>query len=189
MSFQQAKKDTLSRPDKSYIGGVDARIKPLCDKLNSLKDYYTTSSCSGRVLLMIQKKQKDRELFLWVAHGEITLDELKEELNKILKKRKHKKLVVKFKLDPCILHVACNSLEDADKLLKKAQLAGWKRNGIISLGRKIVVELNCTERLEFPIITGSKLLVGDEFLKMIVEESNRKLNESWQKIERLKKLF
>lgn len=187
MSFQQAKKDTLSRPDKSYIGGVDAKIKSLCDKINSREDYYTTSSCSGRVLVMIQKKQKDRELFLWISHSEISLDELKEEINKILNKKK--KEVIKFKLDPCILHVACETLEDADKLLKKAQLAGWKRNGIISLGRKIIVELNCTERLEFPLIKNSKLLVDDEFLNRVVEESNRKLNESWKKIEKLSRFL
>ncbi|VVB79923.1 tRNA(Phe) 7-((3-amino-3-carboxypropyl)-4-demethyl wyosine(37)-N(4))-methyltransferase 1 [uncultured archaeon] len=187
MSFQQAKKDTLARPDKSYIGGVDIKIKPLCDKLNSLENYYTTSSCSGRVLIMIQKKQKDRELFLWISHSEISLNELKEEIYKITKKRKHKKLIVKFKLDPCIIHVACKTLEDADKLLKKAQLAGWKKNGIITLGKKIIVELNSTERLEFPLIHNHKLLVGEDLLKLIVEESNRKLNDSWLKIGKLTK--
>lgn len=187
MTFQQAKRDTLSRPDKSYIGGVDVKIKPLCDKLNSLENYYTTSSCSGRVLLMIEKKQKDRELFYWVAHDEITLCELKEEICKVVKKRKHKKLIVKFKLDPCILHVACKSLEDADKLLKKAQLAGWKKSGLLSMGKKIILELNSTERLEFPVIHSSKILVNDDFLKLVVEESNRKMGESWKKIDKLTK--
>jgi tRNA wybutosine-synthesizing protein 3 len=240
-SFQQAKKDTLARPDKSFIGGIDSRIKKLCDKINTLENYYTTSSCSGRVVIMVEKKQKDRELFLFMSHDKISFEELKKELMKISKKSSFAKIssfennvnsktnfnlnnkiklinnfksvrnlselrdssykfvaskisnnfnknsIVKFKLDPCVLHVACESLEDADKLLKKAQLAGWKRNGIISLGRKIVVELNSTEKLEFPIVQNGKILVDDKFLKLIVEESNKKLEIGWEKIRKLGK--
>lgn len=220
--FQQSKNDTLSRPDKSYIGGIDVRIKKLCDKINSLENYYTTSSCSGRIVIMVEKKQKDRELFLFMSHEKISLNELKKELARITKKsgfakissfenninskkinlvdqdlsrssvinnklKFNKNSIIKFKLDPCILHIACESLEDADKLLKKAQLAGWKRNGIISIGRKIVVELNSTEKLEFPIVKNGKILVDDGFLKLIVEESNKKLELSWKKIEKLEK--
>ncbi|MBS3094253.1 hypothetical protein J4474_01170 [Candidatus Pacearchaeota archaeon] len=188
-SFLQSKKDTLSRPDKSFIGGVDAEIKPLCDKINSLKNYYTTSSCSGRVVIMIEKKQKDRESFLDIFHSEISLREIKSELMAIVKNRKHKKSLVKFKMDPCILHVACRTLEDADKLLKKAQFVGWKKSGLLSLGKKIILELNSTERLEFPIIKSSKILVGDEFLEIVVEEANRKINDSWLKIRKLEKLI
>jgi len=186
-AFQQSKKDTLSRPDKSFIGGVDAKIKPLCDQINSLNNFYTTSSCSGRVVIMVEKKQKDRELFLEVFHDEISSRELKSQLAEILKSKKHKKSLVKFKLEPCILHVACQNLVDADKLLKKAQFCGWKKSGLLTLGKKIILELNSTERLEFPIIKNSKILVGDEFLEIVVEESNRKLNDSWKKIEKLEK--
>jgi tRNA wybutosine-synthesizing protein 3 len=186
-SFQQSKENILSRPDKSFIGGIDARIKKLCDKINSLENYYTTSSCSGRIVVMVEKKQKDRELFLFMSHDEISFSELKKELAKILKNKKNKKEIIKFKLDPCILHVACETLEDADILLKKAQLSGWKRNGVISLGRKIVVELNSTEKLEFPILKNGKILVDDDFLKLIIQESNKKLKLGWEKIEKLEK--
>ena len=45
-SFEQRKKDVLNKEDKSSIGGVDSKIKSLCDKINSLDGVYTTSGWS-----------------------------------------------------------------------------------------------------------------------------------------------
>lgn len=185
--FTQTKTDTLKRIDKSFKGSWDKYILKLCQKINSAECYYTTSSCSGRIVVMVEKKQKDRELFLFMSHEKINFGELKKELEKIIVK--DKKNPIKFKVDPCILHIACKNLDDADKLLKKAQLSGWKRNGIISLGRKIIVEINSTEKLEFPIINTGKILVDEKFLKLIVDESNKKLEICWEKIEKLEKFF
>ena len=50
--FSQRKKDVLLKSDKSSIGNVDEKISSLCNKINSKEDFYTTSSCSGRILLM-----------------------------------------------------------------------------------------------------------------------------------------
>ena len=44
--FQKRKQDVLSKIDKSFIGKWDEKIVLLCDKINSLENYYTTSSCS-----------------------------------------------------------------------------------------------------------------------------------------------
>jgi len=177
-SFLQSKKDTLSRPDKSFIGGVDAEIKPLCDKINSLKNYYTTSSCSGRVVIMIEKKQKDRESFLDIFHSEISLREIKSELMAIVKNRKHKKSLVKFKMDPCILHVACRTLEDADKLLKKAQFVGWKKSGLLSLGKKIILELKGSLQ---KILTGAK--INSEALEALINLGYKRAEADIKKIQ------
>ncbi|CBZ54144.1 conserved hypothetical protein [Neospora caninum Liverpool] len=40
------------RRDKSKKGSVDEEIRPLLDAVNSLKNFYTASSCAGRVLLV-----------------------------------------------------------------------------------------------------------------------------------------
>ncbi len=185
--FLQAKTDTLKRIDKSYKGSWDKHILKLCNKINFLSNYYTTSSCSGRVVVMVEQRQKDRELFLFTSHEKINFLELKVELEKIV--LRNKKDLIKFKFDPCILHVACKNLENADKLLKKSQLAGWKRNGIISSVKRIIVELNSTEKLEFPVIKNGKILVGDEFLKLVVEKSNKKFKLNWEKISKFEKLI
>jgi len=82
-SFFQAKKDALSRKDKSFIGNIDGKIKNLCEKINSLEDYFTTSSCSGRIVLMLDEDKKASGLFLKVWHEKINFEELKKELERI----------------------------------------------------------------------------------------------------------
>ena len=51
MAFDNEKKTYLPKADKSKKGDLDTKIIPLLNKFNSLPDYYTTSSCSGRVYI------------------------------------------------------------------------------------------------------------------------------------------
>jgi tRNA wybutosine-synthesizing protein 3 len=184
-SFQQRKQDVLSKIDKSSIGKWDEKIIPLCKKINSKENYYTTSSCSGRILLMIDQEKKGENLFLFVSHDKISFKKLKDEIELALKKNKN----VKFKLEPCILHISCENLEDAEKLFEIGKNAGWKRVGIIGTRNGFTFELNSTEKLEFPIIQNKKILVDDEFLKIILEDANEKLEKCWMKIKKLEKEF
>jgi tRNA wybutosine-synthesizing protein 3 len=181
--FVKRKNDVLSKLDKSHKTSWDEKIIKLCNEINSLDDYYTTSSCSGRVILMIEQDKKAENLFVSVYHDKISLKRLKEDLAIAIKQNKN----IKFKLEPCILHISCKILEDAEKIYNKAKFAGWKKSGIIGTRNGFSVELNGTDRLEFPIIRKGKILVDDEFLKIVVDESNKKLEKSWMKIKKLEK--
>ena len=195
--FLQQKKEILSKKDKSSKRSWDEKIVKLCKKINSLENYFTTSSCSGRIVLMIEQDKKANNLFLKVYHELICLEKLKKDLEEVNTLRAcpetfSQKMFtkgIKFKMEPCILHVACKNLEYAQELLDKAKLSGWKRSGIISSKKRFVIELNSTEKLEFPIIKDDKILVGDVFLKLIVKEADKKLKRTWGKIERLEKLI
>ena len=248
-NFNQRKKDVLSKTDKSSIGKWDEKIISLCEKINSKENYYTTSSCSGRILLMIEQEKKGENLFLFVSHDKISFKELKNEIDKIVSPLAHpitlapkslakltgsksgsanifsqiktvkmltnsmqsstidslkkevitkasvseqnklinKNLKIKFKLEPAIIHIACKNLEDAEKLFEIGKNAGWKRLGIIGTRNGFTFELNSTEKLEFPIIKNKKILVDDNFLKIVVDDANKKLEMSWEKIRKLEK--
>lgn len=179
-TFLQRKKSILSKLDKSSIGKWDKKIISLCNKINKSENYYTTSSCAGRVVLMIDQEKKESNLFLAVSHDLISFNWLKDNLNKIKNKS------VKFKCEPVILHVVCKDLQNASKLLEKAKKSGLKHSGINALGKNIILELNGSDKLEFPIIK-NKILVNDFFLKLIVKQSNEKLKKSWKNIEKLRK--
>ncbi len=183
-SFIQSKEAVLNRKDKSFIGGWDEKIIPLCNKINSIENYYTSSSCSGRIILMIDQEKKGEGLFLFTTHKQATFEELKKEMDKILESKTKKD--IKFKTEAPIVHVVCFSLKDAQKLYDLAKLSGFKKSGIISFGRKVVLEINSGEKLEFPIIQKGKLLVTEEFLKVAVKNADKKLEKSWEKIDRLK---
>lgn len=187
-SFEKRKKDCLGKLDKSNIGSWDAKIKDLCEKINNKNNLYTTSSCAGRIVLLKDEDKKAKNKFLFRTHDKISFSELKEKIGNVKEKDKEKGLIY-FKQEPCILHVACDNLDDARDLLEKAKLVGWKRSGVMSVNKRFMLELMSTENIGFPIIQDGKLLVNDDFLKLVVKQSNKKLGRTWEKIQKLEKLI
>jgi tRNA wybutosine-synthesizing protein 3 len=135
---------------------------------------------------MIDQDKKEAGLFLKQYHNLISFDKFKTDLKEVSKKYRQQ---IKFKQEACILHVVCRSLENAQQFYDTAKLAGWKKSGIIFSGKRFVLELNSTEKLEFPVIKNKKILVDKEFLNLIILESNKKLKKGWNKIKKLEKLI
>lgn len=56
-NFDDEKKQYMEKlsadndPDRSRAGKADAPIIPLLDMINSKKDFFTTSSCAGRIII------------------------------------------------------------------------------------------------------------------------------------------
>jgi tRNA wybutosine-synthesizing protein 3 len=150
-----------------------------------MENYFTNSSCSGRIILIIDQEKKDKGLFKFMTHEKTTFEELKKEIEKILKS--NEKRNIKLKTEPPIIHVTCLELKDAKKLKVLANLAGFKKTGLISFDKRIILEISSGEKIELPIIREGKLLIEENFLKVLVEESNKKLEASWKKIKKLEK--
>jgi tRNA wybutosine-synthesizing protein 3 len=70
-------------------------------------------------------------------------------------------------------------------LLRKAKQAGWKRSGIMSFGRRIILELFSTEKLELPVANRGEIIVDDKYLKLLVKEAEKKLKRTEEKIKNL----
>jgi tRNA wybutosine-synthesizing protein 3 len=183
-NFLQRKKAVLSKLDRSSIGKWDEKIIPLCDKINSKNDFYTTSSCSGRIIVMIDQNKKGSGLFEFTSHDIVN----PEDFMKYVSKDKLK-LDLKFKSEPPIIHIACRNLNLALNILEKAKNSGWKHSGIISAGEIVIVEIASTEKLEFPLAKDGKLLVEKLFLDIVLEKANDKLKNGWKKIEKLIKVI
>ena len=58
-TFSQWKKQCLNKLDVSKKGSVDEDIAHVVSLLNSCEEYFTTSSCSGRVILIDGVRQHD----------------------------------------------------------------------------------------------------------------------------------
>ncbi len=52
MAFEKEKNDFLNKIDKSKKKKIGKKISKLVDYINSLNNHYTSSSCSGRILLI-----------------------------------------------------------------------------------------------------------------------------------------
>ena len=179
-NFESTKKDILGKADKSNVGSWDDHIVELCDTINSSSDYFTTSSCSGRITLVDDRGKKSKDVFLFRSHGKIEFDELKKGLLDAVAKVSEG--VVMFKQEPCLVVVSCRDKESQWELFSHARNNGWKKSGILSVDRKLLVELMSSERLEFPVIKDGEILVGDEFLRVVLEKANGNLGKGWEKI-------
>ena len=187
MNFGKEKKEFLRKKDKSRKGSIDDKIKKLVSKINSLEDFYTTSSCAGRILLLaIPKSNKKNEVkYLFCSHKKIKNNDFKK-LIKIIRFKKLPKGDVWFRVDPVILHVACKNINNAKKLLNLARDIGFRRSGIISIGKsKVIIELISTEKIETIVSKNKKLLIDEDYFKILVKEGNEKLERTWKKIDKL----
>jgi len=160
-------------------GEVDEDIVPLLDLINSFECYVTLSSCSGRIAVMDMPKFGDKveSVFLGKWHRSVSFEEVLEAV----KLGRRTTWLIMF---PPIIHVACESVEHAERLMKLANDSGFRRSGLISLKHN-VVEICSLERLEAPVAIEGRIVVGMEGLRVMVDFANEKLERSKAKLKRL----
>ncbi len=184
MGFTEEKRQAVNNLRASQrVGDVDVDAIPVIDEINSLDCYYTTSSCSGRILLMQYLGGKGSDEFLIKWHRKASPDEVYSAIVECSG-------VLWFRYECPILHVMAQDVEAAASLLNAARQAGFKRSGIQSVkpGR-VLVEILSTERIDTPIQAGGKMLVSDDYVSFLVGEANRKYDVGMEKLERLKTLI
>ena len=81
--FIKEKLDFLTKKDKSRAGNIDKGIRKVVERINSYMDYYTTSSCSGRIVLLQRLSDKKHESgWLLKRHSKVTLKEIIDSLGR-----------------------------------------------------------------------------------------------------------
>ncbi|MBW2975642.1 hypothetical protein KY366_08030 [Candidatus Woesearchaeota archaeon] len=176
--FDKQKKDCLAKKDKSRKKSIDRDIKQLIDLINSMEDYYTTSSCSGRILLIEKKSDRKQDArFAFAEHKKADF--------KAIKALELPRDDVWLKQESIIIHVCCRDLEAANRLLREVRDLGIKRAGIIHIGKRIIIEIIGTESMETLIARDGRMLVDDDYLKILVKEANKKLDRNKGKIDEL----
>jgi tRNA(Phe) wybutosine-synthesizing methylase Tyw3 len=78
------------------------------------------------------------------------------------------------------MHVNCDELESAEKLLGLARGCGFKLSGIISVP-KATVEIRSSERIDVPVE-----IIDPNTLDVLLRKANEKLKETHKKISKLK---
>jgi len=176
MTFDLDKKNILSKIDKSKKGEIDEGIKELVDLINSKENYYTTSSCAGRIVLIEipESGRKDESKWLLITHSKTDLNEVKNSLKS--------KEDVWLKQEGAIFHICCRNLKDAEKLIIAAKDSGFKRTGMIMVEKRFVVEIISTENVSTIIAKKGKILADDSYLSTLVGECNAKMDKNSAKL-------
>jgi tRNA wybutosine-synthesizing protein 3 len=180
--FLDAKENALkSLKDACIEEEVDEGVLPLLGLLNKLEGFYTSSSCAGRIVLLEipQIGDKHGAVFLGIWHRTIEVIELQAASTKATTG-----LLWLIAQAP-ILHIGAETLERADKMVKTAVHCGFKNSAIKSVGKKIIIEICSTERLDAPIGRDGRLFCEGIYLSLLVEISNEVIERSQKKMGRL----
>lgn len=171
--------------DKSKKGFIDDEIKALVDAINAHTDYYTTSSCSGRILLYTttHDRKKNETEWIFVSHNIVAEDDIRKALLELPSG------IIFFRFEPLILHVVCKDITAAERLLQFCNNAGLKHSGAISLGERIIVEIIGNDRLDAPIAVDKVFLIRDEWISHYVADANEKMRKNLERIKRFKQCF
>ena len=86
-----------------------------------------------------------------------------------------------------ILHIACRTMEDANLILKISRDIGYRRSGIIADSNLIIVEICSTEKMDVPISDNGKLIVDENYIRLIIEIANEKFSKGREKLIQLEK--
>jgi len=181
--FLDAKEKALKSLEKACNEKkVDEGILPILSLINNFKEYYTSTSCAGRIVLLeipnIGDKKNAKFLGKW--HRLIEPDEIK-----VAAKKAKKGLLWLLAQSP-IIHIGANTNEMADNMVKTAISCGFKNSGVKSIGKKIIVEVCSTERLDAPIGRDGSLFCDEEYLQLLAEISNEVFEKSKDKLLRFK---
>ncbi len=182
--FLDAKENALkSLHDACGHGKVDEGVLPILDLINKIEGFYTSSSCAGRIVLLQIPQIGDKRgaRFLGVWHHTIEVDELRAA------SRKATTGLLWLLAQAPILHIGAETLQHADKMLKTAISCGFKNSAVKSLGKKIIIEICSTERLDAPIGRDACLFCDEKHLSLLVEISNEVIGRSQEKLGRLTK--
>ncbi|RLI74274.1 hypothetical protein DRO97_06095 [Archaeoglobales archaeon] len=179
--FKKKKLKSYERAKKEK--DVDEDIIPLLELINSKEEFVTLSSCSGRIAVIDIPEIGDKidSKFLGKWHSEVGVD----EIVKALRSGRKTTWLITY---PPIIHVACSNLANAEKLMRIANNAGFRRSGIISL-KKLIVEISSLERLELPVAINGEMILDAKTIEIIVDFANKKLSRGKEKLDRLKELI
>ncbi|TRY87546.1 hypothetical protein DNTS_007096 [Danionella cerebrum] len=182
-TFQQWKKQCLNKCDLSKKGSVDEDIAHIVSLINCRDRYFTTSSCSGRILLLdavsdCPDVQKQNCSWLFVTHQKCQSEDLLGGLEKSVGD-------ATFKFEPFVLHIQCKALEMLNFCVittscwfvsqHTAAINSGFRNSGITIGKKgkIIMAVRSTHCLEVPLGHRGHMLVTEQYINFLAEKLNK----------------
>ncbi|MHA1616080.1 MAG: tRNA-wybutosine modification methyltransferase TYW3 [Candidatus Njordarchaeales archaeon] len=187
--FIQRKKVFIRRLSQAIERGeVDEDIIPLLNMINLLPFAYTTSSCSGRILLIdipyTGSKKDSVKVARW--HSPVKPDVVWNILENY-----EPKGIVWLKLEGMIVAVAVSSIDWASFFIKLARFLGFKDSGIRAINHNkghVIMDFTSTEKMYLPVATKfNGLLVEKEYLYRIIDIANNLLERTKNRMKRLLK--
>ena len=163
---------------------VDIEVLDLIHTVNKFNQYYTTSSCAGRFVLLSKGsfRGKYTSHFVYKTHSP-PLN--KVEIQKALTQRFDSYLYIN--VEPPTFHIACKTLDDAINLHQLAIDSGIGYSMFKTIKKSIVVEIRGTGMLSIPVGLENKIFISDEYLDYIIKLSTEILSSEQARLKNFEK--
>ena len=189
LTFKKQKDRALER---LRIQGADEEIVPIISEINRFEGFFTTSSCSGRIVLIclpeIGAKRAAEFIGKW-HRPPVSREEVQEAIKQKGKEGITEGREIWLLSQSPILHVACRDLEKAKALLRIAIESGFKYSGIKAIANaegngKVMVEIVSTERMDVPLGKDGVMFCSEAHLDFILSKANFMLERGKGKLKR-----
>ncbi|MCC7570053.1 hypothetical protein KO465_01760 [Candidatus Micrarchaeota archaeon] len=177
--WELLKQNKLNAYKKAFDAGlVDEKAIPLINEVNSKPNYVTTSSCSGRIMLLKFNKGKKDSSFYHKWHRTVDFNEVWKAIQDYDKSEK-----LWFRAEPFIFHIYAKDLESAQKFLEITRKSGIKRGGIFYFKEYPFLEIFGTEGISVPVVDQNEILIDEKYGRYVVESSNILLNRIFKRLD------
>ena len=175
MEFNQYKAKAMEKLEEAKSEDlVDEGVIEVLNAFNSHPDIFTTSSCAGRLQLIVLPDigRKDSVELRKTWHSPVEFEEVKEALDNL--DIPPNSIVILQGQSP-IFHVSCRTMELAQKFRGIVHSQGWKYSSLITGNEdKWVVEILSASRIDNLLFRDGVIdPPDDDRLKFIIEESNK----------------
>ena len=199
--FLQRKKSILDAinqgKDNSPKGSIDLPIVELVNYINSLPNFVTTSSCSGRVALYAGNNESGK--WLYVSHDldDLPKDNLEDWIIKTFQISQFSKgtgslhgSLVYFKFEPFVMHIEADTLDSARELHQVANSCGYRNSGLSISATRNMVAIRSSLKIDSPvgILNDDGLFISFvdmEVFKILIKLSEDKFVENNRRISQL----
>lgn len=200
--------DADADADRSRAGRVDARCVEFVREVCASEDFFTTSSCSGRVSVFADRGAREVERgvkggrWVYVSHdpargravveavraveaetaaaGDDAEDEVEDE-------DAPPTLVLRF--EPFILAVEARDVESGADFVRCARDCGYRESGITACEKRVICAARCQIRMEAPVVVNGERMVDDAGIERLVEMANEKFRANAERMERFREAF
>ncbi|MFA5745370.1 MAG: hypothetical protein WCX82_02560 [archaeon] len=165
---------------------VDSPVIPFLLEVVKIPDIYTSSSCSGRLMLLGGDEDENKKFsgFVNRYHRLVTYDEVKRDVENF------NTGYLWLKVEPFIFHFATKDYAKAKEILDFCREQGLKKAGIISAKEgRFTCEVTHTVFISTLIKIDKNQLVTDDYLKILVDIANKKLEINFKKLEEFENSF
>jgi len=173
--------------DKSPKGFMDKPIISLVEEINSRTDFYTTSSCSGRVCLFLKRREVSKGgKWLLCSHDPVTFEQVQAAVSEFTALENKEDFELTFRFEPFIVHLEARDLESASRFMVWCKEVDIDDIMMTTLEPRVMLRFAFHERITVPLNNKEGLIVTKDFLSFLTEQSTRKFEANFLQLSRFR---